>query len=167
MRTRMTPRWRLNLAAISARASGSSHRLTMSRYSKVREARAPRPTAVTTTWASIGRSPAPTVLPEVTRNGRTTDPLEAGVRPFLVTSGRTVGAGDLPIEAQVVVTAVGRGARASLTFEYRDIVSLCDEPLALAEIAAKLSLHLGVIRVLIGDLRHQGMVTTFEPTGDV
>jgi hypothetical protein len=97
----------------------------------------------------------------------TTDPLEAGVRPFLVTSGRTVGAGDLPIEAQVVVTAVGRGARASLTFEYRDIVSLCDEPLALAEIAAKLSLHLGVIRVLIGDLRHQGMVTTFEPTGDV
>ena len=96
-----------------------------------------------------------------------TDPLEAGVRPFLVTSGRTAGASDLPIEAQVVVTAVGRGARASLTFEYRDIVSLCDEPLALAEIAAKLSLHLGVIRVLIGDLRHQGMVTTFEPTGDV
>ena len=36
----------------------------------------------------------------------TTDPLEAGVRPFLVTSGRTVGAGDLPIEAQVVVTAL-------------------------------------------------------------
>jgi hypothetical protein len=103
----------------------------------------------------------------VTEGPEAADLRDAAVRPYLVTSGRTAGTGDLPIEAQVVVTAMGRGARANLTFEYRDIVILCDQPLALAEIAAKLSLHLGVIRVLIGDLRHHGMVTTFEPEGDI
>jgi len=98
------------------------------------------------------------------------DPLDlaqAPVRPFLVTSGRTKGALDIPIEAQVVATPRGRGASRSLAFEYRDIVNLCDEPLAVAEIAAKLSLHLGVTRVLIGDLQHHGLVDTYQPEVDV
>jgi hypothetical protein len=67
---------------------------------------------------------------------------------------------------QVVITPRGETAADALSFEYRDIVSLCAEPVAVAEIAARLSLHLGVIRVLIGDLQHQGMVTTFQPEVD-
>ncbi|HET9657545.1 MAG TPA: DUF742 domain-containing protein [Kineosporiaceae bacterium] len=90
----------------------------------------------------------------------------SAIRPFLVTAGRTAGVSDLPIEAQVVVTAAGRDARQWLTFEYRDIVSLCDEPLALAEIAARLSLHLGVARVLVGDLEQHGIVSTYRPEAD-
>jgi hypothetical protein len=89
------------------------------------------------------------------------------VRPFLVTAGRAAGASDIPVEAQVVVTSAGRDARQWLTFEYRDIVGLCDEPLAVAEIAARLSLHLGVARVLVGDLQHHGIVTTFRPEADL
>jgi hypothetical protein len=88
------------------------------------------------------------------------------IRPFLVTAGRTASAEDYPVETQVVVTARGETAVDSLTFEYRDIVSLCSEPVAVAEIAARLSLHLGVIRVLVGDLQHQGMVTTYQPEVD-
>jgi hypothetical protein len=90
---------------------------------------------------------------------------DAGVRPFLVTSGRTAGESEIPVEAQVVVTMAGRGAQQWLTFEYRDIVNLCTQPLAIAEIAARLSLHLGVIRVLVSDLRQHGIVTTFAPEG--
>jgi hypothetical protein len=91
---------------------------------------------------------------------------DATVRPFLVTSGRTAGETEIPVEAQVVVTTEGRGAHQWLTFEYRDIVSICDEPQAVAEIAARLSLHLGVTRVLVGDLQQHGIVTTYAPEAD-
>jgi hypothetical protein len=91
---------------------------------------------------------------------------EVAIRPFLVTAGRIAGDSELPVEAQVVLTPQGRGARPWLTFEYRDIVGLCDEPLAVAEIAARLSLHLGVARVLVGDLQEHGIVTTFAPEAD-
>lgn len=91
----------------------------------------------------------------------------ASVRPFLVTSGRVVSAAEIPVEAQVVVTDQGRSARQWLSFEYRDLVHLCDEPLAVAEIAARMNLHLGVIRVLITDLQQQGVLATFSPESDI
>jgi len=103
--------------------------------------------------AGTGKAPAPGAA-------------NTSIRPFLVTAGRTASAEDYPVETQVVITPRGETALESLAFEYRDIVTLCAEPLAVAEIAARLSLHLGVIRVLIGDLQHQGMVTTYEPEAD-
>ncbi len=50
-----------------------------------------------------------------------------------------------------------------LSFEYRDIVDLCVEPLAVAEVSARLRLQLGVAQVLLRDLTRSGHVTTFEP----
>jgi hypothetical protein len=88
------------------------------------------------------------------------------VRPFLVTSGRTAAAGAIPVEMQVVATPEGETVMDTLTFEYRDIVTLCTEPVAVAEIAARLSLHLGVIRVLVTDLQQQGLVATYAPEVD-
>ena len=87
----------------------------------------------------------------------------AEVRPFVLTRGRVVTEEDLAVEAQVVRTRRGGDAVDTLAFEYRDIVELCAEPLAVAEIAATLRLQLGVARVLVQDLTNQGMVTTFEP----
>jgi hypothetical protein len=87
-------------------------------------------------------------------------------RPFLITSGRTAADSNIPMEAQVLVTPDGLGAHPWLTFEYRDIVGLCHEPLAVAEIAARLSMHLGVARVLVGDLQEHGIVTTYRPEAD-
>ena len=40
--------------------------------------------------------------------------------------------------------------------EMRAIVTLCVEPLSVAEISARLRLHLGVTRILVGDLRAAG-----------
>jgi hypothetical protein len=88
------------------------------------------------------------------------------VRPFLVTAGRTASAGAIPVEMQVVATPEGETVMENLTFEYRDIVTLCSEPVAVAEIAARLSLHLGVIRVLVTDLQQQGLVATYSPEVD-
>lgn len=104
--------------------------------------------------AMLAGGPEPASIPDAT------------ARPFLVTSGRIAGDADIPVETQVVVTSEGRGTQQWLTFEYRDIVSLCHEPLAVAEIAARLSLHLGVARVLVSDLADHGIVTTYRTEAD-
>lgn len=85
------------------------------------------------------------------------------VRPFVVTRGRTAEETDLAVEAQVVTTKLGQASADELSFEYRDIVDLCVEPLAVAEVSARLRLQLGVAQVLLRDLTRSGHVTTFEP----
>jgi hypothetical protein len=68
----------------------------------------------------------------------------------VLTGGRTRSAADLPLEAIVVTerTALAVGAAPELV----SIVALCEEPHSIVEIAAILGLHLGVVRVLVGDL---------------
>lgn len=56
-------------------------------------------------------------------------------------------------------TSEGRSALDRLVYEHRDIVALCVRPLAVAEVAATLRLHLGVARVLVSDLVAMGYLT--------
>jgi len=95
-------------------------------------------------------------MPEVRR--------ASGVRPYLLTGGRAgpVDAG-LEIEAQMATTSVGRAMVDRLAFEQHDIVVFCQNPTAIAEIAAQLNLHLGVARVLVGDLIANGYLTARRP----
>lgn len=90
----------------------------------------------------------------------------ASLRPFLLTAGRVAGQDSIAIETQVVTTDQGRTAGAELGFESRDIVALCGDPLSVAEIAAQLSLHLGVVRVLVGDLSADGHLSVYLPNAD-
>jgi Protein of unknown function (DUF742) len=87
-----------------------------------------------------------------------------GVRPYLLTGGRVrpVDA-TLEIEAQVLATQAGLADIARLSFEHRDIMALCDRPIAIAEIAARLGLHLGVARVLTSDLIALGYLAVRRP----
>jgi hypothetical protein len=87
------------------------------------------------------------------------------LRPFVLTDGRTEPVdGTLEIEAQVMTTALGSEALAGLTFEHRDIVRLCAAPMSVAEVAARLKLHIGVARVLVADLAEQGHVRVQRPS---
>jgi uncharacterized protein DUF742 len=89
------------------------------------------------------------------------------LRPFLLTAGRVTGEdSSIAIETQVVTTERGRTAAGELGFERRDIVSLCGDPLSVAEIAAELSLHLAVVRVLVGDLSADGHLSVYLPNLD-
>lgn len=91
----------------------------------------------------------------------------AALRPFLLTAGRVAGEdSSIAIETQVVTTELGRTAAGDLGFERRDIVSLCGDPLSVAEIAAELSLHLAVVRVLVGDLSADGHLSVYLPNID-
>ncbi|MFD9053453.1 DUF742 domain-containing protein [Streptomyces zaomyceticus] len=99
-------------------------------------------------------------------------PLDLAPRPFLITQGRTQGSSEaIAFETQVVATEHGLTDRAYTTFERRDIVELCREPMSVAEISARLGLHLNVVRVLVGDLYAEGRVLAhlaeFDASRDV
>lgn len=93
-------------------------------------------------------------------------PAGPSLRPFLLTAGRVPRQDGIAIETQVVATDQGQTHGAELGFERRDIVRLCGDPLSVAEIAARLSLHLGVVRVLVGDLAGEGHLSVFLPNAD-
>jgi hypothetical protein len=92
------------------------------------------------------------------------------VRPFLVTAGRVASGTSgrtMPVETQVVATVEGLGALGRLSFEQHDIVAACRLPQSIAELAARLRLHLNVVRVLAEDLRADGQLTVHVPDSDV
>lgn len=91
------------------------------------------------------------------------------VRPFLLTAGRVAGTAGtskgppIPIETQVVATSGGIAALDSFASEHREIIAACRRPQSLAELAARLRLHLNVVRVLADDLRAQGRLRVYVP----
>jgi hypothetical protein len=93
---------------------------------------------------------------------------DAGVsrlRPYLLTSGRAEPVDQtLEIEAQVQTTEPGLAAYGRLSFEYREIVELCRTTMSVAEVAARLGLHIGVTRVLVADLAAQGYLLVQRPS---
>ncbi|WP_405620631.1 DUF742 domain-containing protein [Streptomyces sp. NBC_00076] len=92
------------------------------------------------------------------------------VRPFLVTAGRVAPSANgrtMPVETQVVATAEGLDILDQLSFEQHDIIAACRRPQSIAEIAARLRLHLNVVRVLAEDLRAAGQLTVHVPDSGV
>ena len=86
------------------------------------------------------------------------------VRSYLVTGGRTANASAeaLPLEALVALTQAGHLAP-DLTFERAEIAALCQEVLSVAEVAAHTHLPLGVARVLLADMRDEGLLDIHVP----
>ena len=78
-------------------------------------------------------------------------------RPYVLTGGRTRSAADLPLEAIVVTERDSLAIGAAP--ELRAIVDLCAAPHSIVEIAAILEMHLGVVRVLVGDLTGDGILS--------
>ncbi|GAA2333884.1 hypothetical protein GCM10010170_013300 [Dactylosporangium salmoneum] len=92
------------------------------------------------------------------------DPRGALVRPYAMTRGRTEPTHEIAIEA--VLLTMRQGVEAS-RYAGRDrqlIASFCnDRAQSLAEIAARLSVPLGVARVLVADMITEGILTLHEP----
>jgi hypothetical protein len=85
-------------------------------------------------------------------------PAPALARPYSWTEGRTQPTVDLAIEARVVTTLAGRDLPPQLTSALWTVTQLCMSPRSVAEIAAYLTLPLGVARVLVADLVAEGYV---------
>ncbi len=86
------------------------------------------------------------------------------VRPYALTGGRTRPRYDLALES-LVYTEPGREG-AALGPECRAILDLCRVWRSVAEVSALTRMPLGVARVLIADLLHDGLVQVQRPQGD-
>jgi Protein of unknown function (DUF742) len=109
---------------------------------------------------------APTTGPFEPRPGEaaSADP-DAGasaVRPYTWTRGRTKSGFDLAIETLVSTSRRGREQMGMLQVEHRAVAELCEQARSVAEVAALLSLPLGVARVLLGDMAGLGIVTVHQ-----
>ena len=86
----------------------------------------------------------------------------AVVRPYTWTRGRTKSGFDLAIETLVSTSPRGRAQVATLQLEHRAVAELCEQTRSVAEVAALLSLPLGVARVVLGDMAGLGVVTVHQ-----
>ena len=99
-----------------------------------------------------------------TPEGPPENDLGVRIRPYALTGGRTRAGTELAIETMVSTTSDGATAQGRLTLERARIVALCAAPQSLAEISAHLGLHLGVVRVLVGDLAQEGLLAVNRPS---
>jgi hypothetical protein len=91
---------------------------------------------------------------------------EAGpvVRPYAMTQGRVASStGEFDLVAFVVSAQPSAPPSAHLQPEHHAIVDACWEPVSVVELASKLDLSIGVVRVLLGDLRSAGLISLYEP----
>ena len=88
------------------------------------------------------------------------------VRPYYLTGGRTRTHRPVAIEALVTLSELGQRLLPTLRLERLAIANACLRPTSVAEIAARTSLHLGVVRVLMADMAAEELVTTSDaPVG--
>ena len=86
------------------------------------------------------------------------------VRPYSVTGGRTRPSGGT-FDLVTMVTAV-RGIQAAvddLEPEHLTLLRLCRLPTSVAELAADLDLPLGVVRILLSDMRERRLIAVHQP----
>ncbi len=80
------------------------------------------------------------------------------VRPYTWTGGRTAPVFDLAVETLVSTSEHGHDVAVLTSEEHRAVAELCSDPRSVAEVAALLSLPLGVVRVLLADMADIGLV---------
>lgn len=80
------------------------------------------------------------------------------VRPYVLTGGRTQASYELALETMVSLRADGNWTGPALNTEYQPVRVLCRTPQSVAEVAASLSVPLGVARVLISDMAELGLL---------
>ncbi len=84
--------------------------------------------------------------------------LAAGVRAYTWTGGRTKS--DFVFELETLVSTNDQTIQMArqLPEEHYAVVTMCQHPRSVAEIAATLSVPLGVAKVLVGDMAERGLV---------
>lgn len=94
----------------------------------------------------------------------------AAVRPYTWTQGRTRPVYEFAVETLVSTSEHGHDVAALTSVEHRAVAELCRNPCSVAEVAALLSLPLGVAKVLLADMADIGLVVVHaaqSSSGDV
>ncbi|GAA3794373.1 DUF742 domain-containing protein [Sphaerisporangium flaviroseum] len=85
------------------------------------------------------------------------------VRLFGLTGGRARPLGETFDLVAIVTTVSVSFEPTDLTPEYLAVLSACRRPTPVADVAAQLKLPLNITRVILGDLRREGLVTIDRP----
>jgi hypothetical protein len=87
------------------------------------------------------------------------------VRPYALTGGRTRPRGEKVDLLAVVGSTVDLSAieRMLLEPEQAQVLRLCRKPVAVADLASDLDLPLGVVRIMLSDMRERGLITIGKP----
>lgn len=109
------------------------------------------------------QSPGATPARGAWDDGIADEPDEALVRPFVITGGRARHA-TVHLRVESLVVATGSPPEGSLQFEHAAILAVCTTPVSVAEVAARVSVPLGVAQILVGDLADAGLVRVHEAT---
>ena len=91
---------------------------------------------------------------------------EAGpvVRPYALTQGRTRHTGEsFDLVATVMTTHAAIMDLGSLAPEHMSVLQLARAPTTVADIASDVDLPLGVVRIILADLRELGLVVIRTP----
>lgn len=105
------------------------------------------------------------------RRARRADGRERLVRPYAVTAGRTRPSGasiDMVALVSVARNMMGGEFAAEIMSElgpeHLRLLRFCNSRRSVADLATELDLPLGVVRILLSDLRERGLVSIFQPT---
>jgi hypothetical protein len=80
-------------------------------------------------------------------------------RPYALTGGRTRSRVDLRFDLIDVIAWTGQQVDpVTISHESRAILEMCQAQTTVADLASALALPLGVVRVLLGDLVHDGLI---------
>ncbi|MGW4795675.1 DUF742 domain-containing protein [Nonomuraea sp. MG754425] len=85
------------------------------------------------------------------------------VRLFGLTGGRARPQGEAFDLVAIVTTAHDAPEPGDLMPEHRAVLSLCRRPTPVADVAAHLRLPLNITRVILGDLRRDGLIGIERP----
>ena len=86
------------------------------------------------------------------------------VRPYALIRGRTRPAGkSLDVIAMVITVRGSWPDPVDLEPEHYAVLRLCMLPTSVADLAADLDLPLGVVQILLSDLRERSLVTVHHP----
>jgi Protein of unknown function (DUF742) len=86
------------------------------------------------------------------------------VRPYAVISGRTRPGGD-SLDLIAMITSTRRPPPDPWTLgpEHHTVLRICRAPASVADLASDLDLPLGVVRILLADLRDRGLIAVHQP----
>ena len=86
-------------------------------------------------------------------------------RPYTVTGGRTRPRGEAHFDLIDVVARSSTPADAFVVFspERSRILDLCSNQVTVADLASAIGLPVGVVRVLLADLVHEGLIMVTRP----
>jgi Protein of unknown function (DUF742) len=86
------------------------------------------------------------------------------VRPYALTGGRTRPRGEsIDLLSMVTSTRLGSASDMMLEPEYMAVVRQCRRPKSVADLASDLDLPLGVVRILLSDMRENGLIMIRQP----